>query len=204
METGDLDSAARTFARLRTEWRSAESRRSEAMASMQLAGIEFRRQQHERAADLIRESALLASSNDDTSAYLPHFLTSLAAVLTVSGEVDAAIGPAIQALTLCTRREPENYEETLAIELLAYVAATLGDLDRSARLAGYADASLARIGFSRDYIPLAVHERLTTCLNEHLASKELARLKTDGASLTAEAAIALARTLERIPGMLTT
>jgi tetratricopeptide (TPR) repeat protein len=204
MEMGDLDSAAHTIARLRKEWRSAESRRSEAMASMQLADIEFRRRQYQRAADLIREAALLARSNDDTSAYLPHFLTSLASVLALSGEVDAAIGPAIEALTLRPCRELESYEVSLAIQLLAYVGAALGDLDRSARLAGYVDASLARIGFSRDYVPLAVYERLMTRLHEHLAPDELARLKTEGASLTPEAAIALARTLETNSGTMAT
>jgi hypothetical protein len=174
------------------------------MAAMQLADIEFRRRQYQRAADLIREAALLARISDDTSTYLPHFLTSLASVLAVSGEVDAAIGPAIEALTLRARRELGSYEVTLAIQLLAYVAAALDDLDRSARLAGYVDASLARIGFSRDYVPLAVYERLMTRLYEHLAPDELERLTTEGASLTSEAAIALARTLETNSGTMAT
>jgi hypothetical protein len=39
-----------------------------------------------------------------------------------------------------------------------------------------------------------------TSFNEHFAPDELARLTTEGASLTPEAAIAHARTLETNPG----
>ncbi len=97
---------------------------------------------------------------------------------------------------LLAGREPAHLAVTLAIELLAHIAAARGDLYGSARLAGYADASLARIGFSRDYGSLAVYERLMKRLHEHPAHDELTRLMTEGAPLTPEAAIALARSLE--------
>jgi hypothetical protein len=120
----------------------------------------------------------------------------LGQVLAISGAFDAAVSSAIEAITLRARRDAGHFAVTQAIELLAYIAAAQGDLDRSARLAGYANASLVRIGYPRDAITLAVYERLMTCLHEHLAPDELECLTTAGASLTPEAAVALARTLE--------
>jgi hypothetical protein len=121
-------------------------------------------------------------------------------VLALSGEIDAAIGPAIEAIMLSNRRDPMHFVVVLAIELVAYIAAARGDLDRSARLFGYAEANFPRIGFSRDYVPLAVYDRLMTSCQEQLAPDELEHLTTEGASLSREAAIALARTLETNPG----
>jgi tetratricopeptide (TPR) repeat protein len=195
MERGDLDSASHAFARLREAWRSAGFRNNEASATLQLADIEFRRQQFQRAAELFYEAISLAG-NDRTNALVRNALVHLGTVLAISGEIHAAVGPVIEAIMLWATREPRHRDVSQAIELLAYIAAAKGDLERSARLAGYADASLARTGWFRDYMPQAVYERLTTRLREQLAPDELARLTTEGASLTSEAAIALARTLE--------
>jgi len=203
METGELDSAAHTYERLREEWRSAGFGRYEAFVTVQLADIEFRRGQYHRAAELSWDAISLAR-NDDASAYLPYILVLLGEVLAVSGAIDAAGGPAIEVIGLWARGDPGHFHVTLAIELLAYIAAAEGDLDRSARLAGYAEASFARIGYLRGYAPLALYERLTTHLHQHLAPNELAHLTTQGASLSSEAAIALARTLETNAGTLAT
>lgn len=69
--------------------------------------------------------------------------------------------------------------------MLAYIA-TPGDGDRAARLAGYADQSFARIGFTPDDVPQAIHDRLPSLLRELLAPADLARLSADGAALTPE------------------
>jgi hypothetical protein len=77
-----------------------------------------------------------------------------------------------------------------------------GDLDGAARLVGYSDASVTRIGYSREYMQRSVYERLFAQLHDHVAPDELARRTTAGASLTPEAAIALA--LEMNAGTLAT
>jgi predicted ATPase/DNA-binding CsgD family transcriptional regulator len=195
LEMGDLDSAARAYERLSAEWGAAGFRRHEAMLVTPLAEIEFRRGQYQRAAEIMRHATSLAR-NGELTGYLPGFLVLFGQVLAVSGATDEAVGAALEAIALQARRDPEHYFVTLAIELLAHIAAAQGDLAQSARLAGYADASLKRLGFSRDFIQLAVYERRMTRLRELLAPGELARLMTEGASLTPEAAIALARRLE--------
>jgi hypothetical protein len=95
---------------------------------------------------------------------------------------------------VCSRWDPGHVDVVLAIELLAYIAAVRGDVDRSARLAAYADVNVARIGYIRDYEALAVHDRLKLILHEQLTVDELARATVEGASLNHEAAIVLAST----------
>jgi predicted ATPase/DNA-binding CsgD family transcriptional regulator len=195
-EMGDLNSAAQAFERLRAERLAAGFLTHYVFATGKIADIEFLRGQYQRAAELLRE-AISSARNDELNGFLPNFLVVLGQVLAISGAIDAAVGSAIEAITLRARRDAGHFAVTQAIELLAYIAAAQGDLDRSARLAGYSNASLVRVGYPRDAITLAVYERLMTCLHEHLAPDELARLTTEGASLTPEAAIALARALER-------
>jgi predicted ATPase/DNA-binding CsgD family transcriptional regulator len=197
--SGDLDSAALTYARLREQWRLARFGRYEARATTQLSGIEFCRQRYVRAIDLACEAVSLVRDRS-MAEYPPYILVYLAQVLALSGAIDAAVGPAIEAVSLWARRDYGHDSATTALELLAYIAGARGDFDRATPLAGYAQASLAGAGYSRSGFELEVYELLTTLLHEHLASGELARLMAEGASLTSEAAIALARTLETNAG----
>jgi predicted ATPase/transcriptional regulator with XRE-family HTH domain len=199
MMTGDLDSAALIYARLREEWRAVGFGRHEARATTQLSAIEFCRRQYQRAVDLAREAVSVARNHNMTE-YPPYILVCLGQVLALTGAIDTAISPAIEATTLWACRDPGHGSVTTAIELLAYVAAVQGDRNRAARLAGYADSSLARIGYSRDDMERTLHRRLMTLLLEHLEPNELARTMAEGASFTAEAAIALARMLETSAG----
>ena len=158
-----------------------------------LGVVEFRRRQYQRAAELLCKAASLAR-NDNASTHLPSILIALGQVLAVSGAIDAAVAPANEAIMLCSRRDPGHVDVVLAIELLAYIAVARGDVDRFARLAAYAEACVARIGYIRDYEALAVHDRLKRILHEQLTVDELARVTAEGASLNHEAAIVLART----------
>jgi predicted ATPase/transcriptional regulator with XRE-family HTH domain len=199
MMTGDLDSAALIYARLREQWRSAGFGRYEARATTQLSGIEFCRQQYVRAVDLACEAVSLVRDHS-VAEYPPYILVYLGQVLALSGAIDAAVGPALEAISLWARRDYGQDSATTALELLAYIAGAQGDFDRATRLAGYAHASLARVGYSRIGFDAEVYDLLTTLLHEHLAPSDVARLMAEGASLTAEAAIALARALETNAG----
>jgi predicted ATPase/DNA-binding CsgD family transcriptional regulator len=196
-EMGDLDSAAHSFAQLREEWRSAGLRDKETVATVQLSDVEFRRRQYEHATALLREAISLARCNK-LPGYLPVFLVRLGSVLAVNGEIAESVGPAVEAMVLGSGGEPRHDLLTPAIELLAYIAAAHGDFDRAARLAGYADASVALIGYTRDYAQIAVHQRLTSLLGENVAPDKLTQKLAEGAFLTSETAVALARTLEDI------
>jgi tetratricopeptide (TPR) repeat protein len=190
MSTGDLDTAARTFVRLRDQFRSLGSRRNEVMSISDLAKVEFLRQQYRDAGDLWRE-AIAIIRGENQPAVLCVLLCSLGSTLALCGDVEAATGAAIESLAIGARAGPEHAAP--AIELCAYIAALQGDVERAAPLAGYATACFARIGSVRDHVDATIHNRLTALMNEHLAPDILARLTAEGATLSAEAAVARAR-----------
>ncbi len=190
LKTGDFDTAARSFSRLRDQFRSLGSLSNTAIALTYLADLEFRRKQYQHAADLSREAVALIR-NDDNPHVLCKLLENLGHVLAVCGDLEAARTAAIEALTIAT---PHGFEYTASLtELLAYIVGVQGDIERSARLAGYAAACFKHIGYVREYVPQVVYDLLTSLMQEHIAPDVFARLSADGAALTHEAAIALAR-----------
>jgi predicted ATPase/class 3 adenylate cyclase len=190
MSTGDLDTAARNFVRLRDQFRSLGSSRNEALSISNLAEIEFRREQYLQSADLWREAVAMIRGENQPS-LLFAWLVCLGSTLALRGDLQAATTAAIESLAIGARQTPEH--AALGIELCAYIVAEQGDVERSARLAGYAAACLARIGYVREHVASTIHHRLTALLAEHLAPDILARLTAEGAALTPEAAMALAR-----------
>jgi tetratricopeptide (TPR) repeat protein len=190
MSTGDLDTAARNFVRLRDQFRSLGSSRNEALSISNLAEIEFRREQYLQSADLWREAVAMIRGENQPS-LLFDWLASLGSTLALRGDLQAATTAAIESLAIGARQTPEH--AALAIELCAHIVAEQGDVERSARLAGYAASCFARIGYVREHVASTIHHQLTTLLAEHLAPDILARLTAEGAALTPEAAMALAR-----------
>jgi predicted ATPase len=190
MSTGDLDTAARNFVRLRDQFRSLGSRRNEANAISDLARVEFHREQYLQSADLWREAvAMIRGENEPALLFV--WLVCLGSTLALRGDLQAATTAAIESCLIGARQTPEH--AALAIELCAYIVAEQGDVERSARLAGYAASCFARIGYVRERVPGTIHHRLTALLEEHLAPDILARLTAEGAALTPEAAMAFAR-----------
>jgi tetratricopeptide (TPR) repeat protein len=189
MEEGDLDAAERAFSQLRETFRLQRDRVAEGLFTCQLGDIAFRRGEYQRSAELLRE----ATEHSRDRSYYPYFLVQLGSGLICSGDVAAAGDAALEAIAIWAPREPEHVHVTQAIELLAYVTGTRGDGVRAAQLAAYAAASFSRLGYSRDFVPQAILDRLTPLLHDLLAHDELARLSAEGAALTPDAAIALAR-----------
>jgi hypothetical protein len=62
----------------------------------------------------------------------------------------------------------------------------------AAALAGYVESALQRAGFIREFTETTTHERLIAIVRDRLAPAEYASRVADGASLTPEAAIAIA------------
>jgi predicted ATPase/class 3 adenylate cyclase len=192
MDAGDLDVAAQSFERLRDQWRLRGNRRNEAVNANNLAEVEFRRGRYQRAADLWREAIELVRHENEPLGRT-EWLVCLGSTLAVSGDTAAATGAAIEALTYFGHTEPEHTFVTQAIELLAYLAAERGNIEYAASLAGYANANLV-LGGSQN-LPVTIRRRLTTLLQDKLASDDLAKLKAEGMALTPGAAIALAQSL---------
>jgi len=190
MSTGDLDAAARSLAGIRDHFRSLGSRRNEALSISNLAEVEFARKHYLQSADLWREAiAMIRSENQEHLLCL--WLLGLGSTLALGGDLQAATLAAIESWVIGARHGQEHAAP--AIELHAYICALQGDLERSARLAGYAATCFPRVEIARDKVPAMIFNRLTELMEDRLAPDSLARLTAEGAALTPEAAMALAR-----------
>jgi predicted ATPase len=121
------------------------------------------------------------------------WLRYLAMFLAAAGDhLPEAAAAAREATVVFAMQGPEGPAVTAAIEVQALIYALLGDVDRAATLAGYAEAAYRREPFQRESAGAGAHERLVALLRERLAPAGLERLSAHGARLTPEAAVAVA------------
>jgi predicted ATPase/pimeloyl-ACP methyl ester carboxylesterase len=187
---GDLDTAARIFEQLRKEQRALGNARGELAAAINLAEVEHARGHSQRAAAIVAETLPIVRSDGDKST-LDVLLHNLAGYLATVGDLPGAFAAAREAIGIWVRN-PDRACVAVAMEHLSLVYALRGELPLAAVLEGYADVALGRYGFTREFTEATTHERITVLLREGLRPDELARLSEEGASLTPEAAIALA------------
>jgi predicted ATPase/DNA-binding XRE family transcriptional regulator len=191
-QRGDRETAARMYEELRKEHRTRGNTRGDLIAVLNLADTEHARGRTERAISLVRETLPTARSGAYNNV-LAHLLHNLAAYLIAVEDLSGAAAAAREAIGIHTAaREPHHAKVAVSVEHLALVFALRGDLVRAATLAGYADASFERHGFQREFTETTTYGRLTALLREGLATGDFARLAAEGATLTPEAAIALA------------
>ena len=190
-QRGDLESAGRMQQQLRERQRSLGNTHGERLAAGNLAEIEHARGRTHLAI-LIFEEMLPALRNDTDRVRLATALNNLAGYRIAVDDLAGAVTAARESLGLRRGAEPDDVYVGIAIEHLALVAAVRGDFARAARLEGYADAAFQLKGFEREFTETTTYERLTALLRESLSSDERAELVAEGASLTPEAAIALA------------
>jgi hypothetical protein len=119
-------------------------------------------------------------------------LANLAGYLVAIDDLPAARDAAREAIRAMAPRDPQSSFIAISADHLALALALAGDLPRAARLAGYADAALRELGFAREFTEKTSRDRLTTLLGARLAPADRECLLTEGAALTAEAAVALA------------
>ena len=187
---GDLETAARMFERLGTEHRALGNKRGQMAAAINLAEVEHARGHSQQAAEIVSEILPIARSSVDKST-LEVLLHNLAGYLAAVDDLPGALAAAREAIGIWART-PDRAFVAVAMEHLSLVYALRGELTLAAVLEGYADAALQRYGFTREFTETTTHDRLTALLREALAPDELARLGAEGASLTPEAAVALA------------
>ncbi len=188
---GDLDTAARMWEQLRAENHALGNTGTEHLVALNLAECEHARGNTRRAIAIVREVFHDARSGDDEKLGA-NLLLNLAEYLAAIGEFPGAAAAAREAMEIYDASEPDHAYVGIAIELVALVAALLGNLSRAAILEGYADAALQRHGCPRGFTEIATYDRLIALLRETLSPEDLARLTTEGTALTPEAAIALA------------
>ncbi len=187
---GDLETAARIFEQLRKEQRALGNARGELAAAINLAEVEHARGHSQRAAAIVAETLPMVRADGDKST-LDVVLHNLAGYLAAVGDLPGASAAAREAIGIWARN-PDRACVAVAMEHLSLVYALGGELTLAAVLEGYADAALRRFGFTREFTEATTHDRIGVLLREALAPDELARLSVEGASLTPEAAIALA------------
>ncbi len=188
---GDAEAAARAWEQLRDESRALGNAVFERWATLQICEVEHERGNTLRAialADDVLESARVSADRT----FLFTFLALLASYFVAVDDMAAAAHAAREAIRHLAPYDPHSRYVAVAMEPLAVALASGNELGRAARLAGYSDVVLGPLEDAFDYTELTTHRRLTTLLRESAAADDLLAWRAEGASLTAETAIALA------------
>jgi predicted ATPase len=109
------------------------------------------------------------------------------------GEADAAAAEARAVLSVA------RSDESLIVEYVAAIAALRGHPHVAARLMGFIDALLTRVPGNRDALQQRAWELLCTSVAKQLHPDVIALLRTEGASLSAQAASAEALAALALP-----
>ena len=185
--TGDLDSAARAFGEVAT-FLSGNGRNRRGSV-LNLAEIEHERGNTGRAIELLRDVLPGARAENDPNA-LAVYLANYAGYLVAANDIAAATEAVREVIREIAPGDPESAFIASSLEHLALAIALAGDTPRAARLGGYADATLRKLGFGRVYTEKTTYDRLHLLLRERLAPSDVERLLAEGASLVPEQAIA--------------
>jgi predicted ATPase/DNA-binding XRE family transcriptional regulator len=188
---GDLEAAADVYEQLRKQNRSLGNTYGEQLAALNLADLEHARGHTQRAIAIVRETLPEARSRGNKGTHTL-LLCNLAAYLAAVDDLSDAAKAARDAIGSRASSERDHVYVAIAIKHLALVFALRGDCGRAATLEGYADDAFQRHNFEGEFTETTTHDRLTALLHERLVPADLAGLMAEGATLTPEAAVALA------------
>ena len=184
---GDIVGAARVIAQVRKQHQDLGNRREEGVYAIWLAEEEYESGQTRHAITTARET--LPTMHGSGRLLLLADLTGyLAAVDDLPGTFDVAREAILQRTT--SNRDLVN--SSIAIGHLALALALAGELFCAATLTGYSDAA-ERFGYPRTFIEEDTHVRITQLFRDRLTPEQLTSLTAEGATLTSETAVALAR-----------
>ena len=191
MFRGNLEQAAAAYGELRRRQRSLGNTRRATNHALNLAEIEHTLGRTERAAAIAEEELAIVRAGNDRGTRLM-LLSNLAGYLVALDRRPEARAAAAEVLRVGSSHDPGHLHVTVAIEALALVCALEGELRSAARLAGYTQAAVKRIGFEREFTEQTTRTRLEKTLRENVRPDELSELSTQGETLTVEEAVALA------------
>jgi tetratricopeptide (TPR) repeat protein len=183
----DYDAAVRLFEEIRREHRACGNLNEASLAALNLANAEYIRGETRRAIDIAQEILPSVRNEQDTSRR-GLLLGNLAGWLVAVDDLLGAAQVAREVIELLGGDVPKHSCVSLAIESLAIAYALIGDVARAALLAGYSDAALNLVGFSRDPGEQRGRDRLMALLRAALPAEELERMLTDGRGLEPAAA----------------
>jgi hypothetical protein len=188
---GDLEAASHAFEQVRKENRALGNAPGDRRMALNLAEVEHMRGQTQRAVAVMREVLPEARAHRNRR-LLGYMLVNLAGYLVAIDDLPEACVVARESLGEFAPLEPDGADVAVALEHLALAIALGGDLPRAAKLAGYADATLQKQCFEREFTETTSHDRLASLLREHLAPEQREQLLAEGAALAPETAMALA------------
>lgn len=192
----DAAEARKLFEEALGVFREMGNARGEAAVAFNLAEIEFRAGNSERAIEY-GEAALSGSGNDR----IPMYLVNMAAYLVAAGRWDEARQRARESISRAAVARTEM-ETAYALQHFAAVSALRPARDdaraeenrvRAARLIGYADARLAALDCSREFTEQHEYERIVEALKDVLGNDRLGLLHSEGASWTESRALSEAK-----------
>jgi len=132
-----------------------------------------------------------------TKTTLGFSLTNLAGLLVERGELDEALAAAREGLPLLR----DGGVAWVNMDHFALLAALAGDIERAARIAGYADSIHAAKQASRGPNETRACNRLKAMLRENYGPEEIDSLVAEGAMLTEDEACQLALEKSVAPGL---
>lgn len=188
---GDLDAAARDLQQLYDHHRAVGNALAGRSAAGNLAEVEHARGNTLQALELLRGVMPPVEGQLNRSGVL-NARANLAGYLLAIDDIEGAVASARDAIHVVIGIEPASPIAAITAEHLALAAALRGDLERAARLEGYADANLHVNAFVREYTERVTQDRLMALLEQGLAPDDLARFLAEGAALAPEAALAYA------------
>jgi hypothetical protein len=188
---GEFEAAVRMLEQLSAEQRLLGDVRAEQVTMQTIAEAEHALGRTQRSND-IQLGLLPALRAGKNKVDLANTLANRAGYLVALGDAPGAVAAASEAIGIFARHEPDHTFNAIAIEHLALVYALRGEVERAANLEGFVGAAYRRHGLEREFTETKTYNRLMSLLRDGHAPDELERLFADGATLTPEAAIALA------------
>ncbi len=188
---GDLAAAARGYSELRVRLRALGNYEAAAGRSSDLAEIEHALGRSERAVAIVQEDLPVVRAGSNRSSLLIQ-LSNLAGYLIALDRIAESRTVARDALRIGTTHQLDLHNISFALEHLALGFALEGAAAKAARLAGYTEAALRRIGCEREFTERRTRARLEAELSARIPAAELAELMASGATLGADDAVEFA------------
>jgi predicted ATPase len=187
---GDFETAIQLNEQILKEHRALGNVRGEIGALLNIAESEYGIGRTHRAIEIVRElMPALRASEDKNQLFTA--MANLAGYLIAIDDIPGTIAAAREVI-IRVASDQDHFYIGIGIEHLALAYALRGDLTRAARQEGFADSLFHRGGIERETTEAKSYDRLMALLRERLSPDDLARLLAEGASLTTEAALALA------------
>lgn len=190
MVAGDTAAGMQAFSQLRALHQSLGNDRGVWSATANLAELEHKKGETQRAISLSREALATAERLRKRNAEM-HIRQNLTGYLiAVDDRVGARAEGAI-VLRYCGKNDPNDPHVPVTLGHLALAFARDGEVERAAWLEGYAEKRLHEIGYPREFTETATQEPLLALLRERFGDDEREALFAIGADLSADEAIAV-------------